>query len=65
MPGNEETAPATHTWKSWLLQQIGHGRLSEVVLSKHMMRGMGNQWIAIAAASKSEFVFLLPKHSRC
>jgi glucose-6-phosphate isomerase len=63
--GNAETALATRTWKSWLLQQLGHGRRPEVVLSKHMMRGTSNERIAIVAASKPEFVFLLPKHSRC
>jgi glucose-6-phosphate isomerase len=63
--GNEETALATRTLKSWLLQHLGPGRRSEVVLSKHMMLVTGNDGIEMEATSKPESVFLLPEHSRC
>jgi glucose-6-phosphate isomerase len=63
--GNEEAALATRTLKSWLLQQLGHGRRSDVISSKHVMLVTGNEGIAIAAANKPESAFLLPEHSRC
>ena len=61
--GNEETAVATQTMRSWLLRSLASGRRPEVVLSKHMVLVTGNE--RIAAQHKPESVFLIPEHSRC
>ena len=63
LSANEETAMATRTMKTWLLQSLGNGRRQEVVLSKHMMVVTADE--KIAAANKPESVFLIPDHSRC
>lgn len=59
--GQEETALATQTIKSWLLQSLGSGRRQEVVLSKHMMLVTASE--KLAASNKPESVFVIPEHS--
>jgi glucose-6-phosphate isomerase len=67
MMGEEETEMAllaTRTLQTWLLTNLGgHGRRSEVVLSKHCMLVTSND--ELAAEHKAESVFLIPEHSRC
>ena len=67
MMGEEETEMAllaTRTLRTWLLTNLGgHGRRSEVVLSKHCMLVTSND--ELAAEYKAESVFLIPEHSRC
>lgn len=62
--GNEETGLATKLLKSWLLQELGNNRRSDVVLSKHMLLVTGNDHVA-SVINKPESVFLVPEHTRC
>jgi glucose-6-phosphate isomerase len=61
--GGEETAMATRTLQNWLLTNLGgHGRRSEVILSKHMMEVTASE--TKAAQHKPESTFVVPSHSR-
>ena len=64
LQGNEETGLATKLLKSWLLQELGSNRRSDVVLSKHMLLVTGNDHVA-SIINKPESVFLVPEHARC
>lgn len=63
LTGEEETTMATQTLKTWLLTNLGNGRRSETILSKHTMLITGNE--EVATKSKAGSVFLIPSHSRC
>jgi glucose-6-phosphate isomerase len=64
LAGEEETDKATKNVLNWLLTSLrGHGRRTEVILSKHMMLVTGNE--ELAAKYKPESVLLIPRHSRC
>jgi glucose-6-phosphate isomerase len=63
LKGKEETAGATRTLKSWLLQGNGPSRRPEIIFTKHMLLVTGSE--RVAALNKPETVFLIPDHSRC
>jgi len=63
LAGEEEaTMLATQTLQTWLLVNLGgqHGRLSEVILSKHTMMVTGNK--ELAAKNEAASVFVIPDH---
>jgi glucose-6-phosphate isomerase len=61
--GGEETGVSTQTLQNWLLTNLGgHGRRSEIILSKHMMEVTASE--TVAAKHKPESTFIIPSHSR-
>lgn len=63
LSGHEESGMASRTLKNWLLRSMEANRRPEYIFSHHMLLVTGND--RIYGASKPEFVFLIPEHSRC
>lgn len=63
LSGNEETTITTNTLRTWILEALGHGRKSEVVLGKHMILVTGNT-DNLKKGQRQESIFLIPQNCR-